>query len=600
MTSATQLVISLIVLTGPACAATITAATGNADDVQAALDAAQDGDIVQVPAGTYAWSKAVKLGVTNWVGGKAVATGQKHLTLQGAGIDQTIIVNEVPRHPNSIDDALFVIHTAEGKPFRLTGMTLKGGTTETGYTGAVRIVGTDKHLRIDHVKFDRLQTRGLHISGDIYGVIDHCEFIINAWVQAIWIGHSAWGGQSYGDGSWASALTLGTEKAIYIEDNLFRAEGAATATATVDSWMGGRWVFRHNQVENMTIGNHGTESSGRWRGCFSMEIYDNTFHRSDPAHWWAVGMSRSGTCVMFNNVITGTYDSLFVLDNFREFHSFAFWGACDGTGVYDLNDGVVYDSGTHTGANGAAVLTATGKNWKPNQWVGYSVHNIRRGDSCRIVSNTADAITVFPDSYTRTAGPFTWNTGDEFKIMRAKVCLDGIGRATGLLLSGEGQPVPQKWPEQILEPVYEWGNTLNGADADIRSRAGLALEGRELYNDTPRPGYKPYPYPHPLQREWPPVPPTDRVAPTIPQGLAARAAGEGDVELTWTGATDNEAVAGYYVWLNGRRVTTVSDPNYTQYTFRQLPPPIAQYSFAVSAFDAAGNESAASASVSVR
>jgi hypothetical protein len=278
---------------------------------------------------------------------------------------------------------------------------------------------------------------------------------------------------------------------------VFRAEGPSTATATVDSWMGGRWVFRHNRVENMTIGNHGTESSGRWRGCFSMEIYNNAFDRPDPAVVPSIGQSRSGTCVLFGNTITGNYRSFLTVDNYREWHAFRPWGACDGTGVYDDNDGVVHETGTHDGSDGSEVLTASGKSWQPNQWVGYSIHNLRRGDSCRITANTANTITVFPDSYTRKAGRFAWNKGDRFRIIKADICLDGIGRSTGLLLSGD-DPRPQKWPQQALEPLYEWNNTLNGQDADIHSRSILVREGRDFYNDTQRPGYKPYVYPHPL------------------------------------------------------------------------------------------------------
>ena len=86
----------------------------------------------------------------------------------------------------------------------------------------------------------------------------------------------------------------------------------------------------------------------------------------------------------------------------------------------------------------------------------------------------------------------------------------------------------------------------------------------------------------------------------MPEGIAARVTGEDDVELTWKESIDNQAVAGYYVWLNGARVTTVSDPSYTRYAFRRLRRPVPQHRFAVSAFDAAGNEGDPSASVAVR
>ncbi|MBN1421991.1 MAG: hypothetical protein JXP34_24675 [Planctomycetes bacterium] len=287
----------------------------------------------------------------------------------------------------------------------------------------------------------------------------------------------------------------------YIEDNLFRAEGKGSTTAAVDSWMGGRWVFRHNRLVNMTIRGQGTDQSRRWRGCFSVEIYRNVFERPDPQRCPAVGGRRSGTAVIFENTATGSFDDFFVLDNSRENNAFPPWGACDGTGPYDRNDGVVYDEGTHGGEDGAGILTTRGKAWTPGRWVGYAIHNLRRGDSCRITANTADTISVFGDSYPRKGGPFAWSKGDPFKIMKAKACLDGVGRGTGILLSGDAEPDPRTWPEQPLEPLYAWKNTLNGEDAKLTSRSILIEEGLEFFNGTPRPGYEPYPYPHPLQGE---------------------------------------------------------------------------------------------------
>ena len=63
-------------------------------------------------------------------------------------------------------------------------------------------------------------------------------------------------------------------------------------------------------------------------------------------------------------------------------------------------------------------------------------------------------------------------------------------------------------------------------------------------------------------------------------------------ELTWDPSTDSEAVMGYYGWRNGKRMVAVSDPEYVRYRWLRLKLPLEQYTFAVSAFDAAGNESA--------
>jgi hypothetical protein len=72
-------------------------------------------------------------------------------------------------------------------------------------------------------------------------------------------------------------------------------------------------------------------------------------------------------------------------------------------------------------------------------------------------------------------------------------CLDQIGRTTN----------------QAAAPLYEWNNTLNGSDTDVAvSEFGSSClnpsvgdhikANRDYYNNTPRPGYAPLSYPHPL------------------------------------------------------------------------------------------------------
>jgi len=58
------------------------------------------------------------------------------------------------------------------------------------------------------------------------------------------------------------------------------------------------------------------------------------------------------------------------------------------------------------------------------------------------------------------------------------------------------------------------------------------------------------------------------------------------VQLRWNPSTDNVGVAGYNIWLNAEYYGTTSD---TFFIFQDLP--IGTHLLAVSAFDAAGNES---------
>jgi hypothetical protein len=51
------------------------------------------------------------------------------------------------------------------------------------------------------------------------------------------------------------------------------------------------------------------------------------------------------------------------------------------------------------------------------------------------------------------------------------------------------------------------------------------------------------------------------------------------------------------VWRNGKKMVAVTDPQHRRYRCLRLRLPLEQYTFAVSAFDAAGNESSACAAV---
>ncbi len=464
------------------------------DDVQSAIDAAQDGDTVLLPAGEATWTPPDARTPSVMINGKTI-------TLQGAGVDKTVITDGSPHAWNS----LALVVRGSGKPFRVTGMTFRKGTEARG-ANAISIFNS-RNWRVDQCKFDYNGVGGALFSyGDSFGVLDNCT-IVRA--------YTAVNTKGRGDASWKMPLSLGTADAVYIEDCTLIDVGPDGPT---DGYDGARYVFRHNTVTQTDavdriggVGHHGFDSGG-YRSTFSCEVYGNTF----TGDGWLFGRSRGGTGVIFDNTVKGNvgfYLLVYYRSSDREDikRLCGSWGPmCDGTNPLDGNE------------------DATG----------------------------------YPGR-------------------------DQPGRATDA-----GRDTPQ-----LLEPVYEWGNTLNGEDADLHPQdlGGRSFdhikEGRDLYNDTRRPGYRPYAYPHPLRVQWPPLPPSDVLSPTIPRNLAARAVWERRVELVWDPSNDDEALAGYHVWLNGQRVTTITDPDHTQYTFLRLKPPLADYAFAVSAFDAAGNES---------
>ena len=91
------------------------------------------------------------------------------------------------------------------------------------------------------------------------------------------------------------------------------------------------------------------------------------------------------------------------------------------------------------------------------------------------------------------------------------------------------------------------------------------------------------------------APSADRAAPSQPTALAASTATPGRVDLSWTASTDDTAIRDYAIFRDGLYVastaaTTFSDPSVTS---------LLTYTYAVSAYDAAGNPSPMSQPVQV-
>ncbi len=87
----------------------------------------------------------------------------------------------------------------------------------------------------------------------------------------------------------------------------------------------------------------------------------------------------------------------------------------------------------------------------------------------------------------------------------------------------------------------------------------------------------------------------DIEAPTAPQNLTASNTTQTSVQLNWLASSDNVGVEGYKIYKDGAYLTSTSG---TSYTVNSLNPSTT-YQFYVTAYDAAGNESDKSNTVSV-
>jgi len=88
---------------------------------------------------------------------------------------------------------------------------------------------------------------------------------------------------------------------------------------------------------------------------------------------------------------------------------------------------------------------------------------------------------------------------------------------------------------------------------------------------------------------------SDTVSPTVPGNLHATGASSSTISLAWNASTDNIAVAGYKVFRNGALVGTSPGTSYSDSGLTAST----TYTYSVSAYDGAGNNSAPTTSINV-
>jgi len=396
----------LMLIHTEASAATIAANSCSVADVESALDRASNGDTVVVPPGTCTWSTSLDFD-TKISGGT-----NKFLTLQGAGIDQTIIIDGVSKATFPNIPYLIRWTTVNGGLTRITGFTFQGGTaSDCCNQGMLYFRGNSHQFRFDHNKVIPTRTSGMFVYGDIWGVLDHNTFDVSR-SFGVYTFHNSWNGVGgYGDNSWASPGTLGTQQAIFFEDNLFKNDKSTQYhNYAVDGWMGGRVVFRNNTFDSCTWANHGTESGGRQRGQRQYEVYNNTFTWNMNGNTFAslVG-SRGGVGVVYDNTATITNGSVgvfFDISYYRANTSYAPWGKCPS--VWDQSSTSCLDQTGKGQGNMISGDTPSPAAW-PNQITDptYVWNNKINGAVSNAVSHVPAVVALNRDLYNQARPGYT-------------------------------------------------------------------------------------------------------------------------------------------------------------------------------------------------
>ncbi len=416
------------------CGATVYHSDGSAVNVQLIHDIqAMDGDTITIPAGTFIWMTGVAL--------------TKDITLQGVGVGQTIIKDDVQ------SSQLINWQLSPNGVARITGIEFQdGGRVNVGAApaGIIRISGSNTNgsqFRFDHNKW--VDLNGYFVTDTVIGVMDHNTVLtgqkVDEWIYPY---GNNWNGGNYGDGSWAAPANWGSSQFLFLEDNVFTNVDSIFEGQLTDGFNGGRFVVRHNTITNFAVGNHGTETPGRGRSGRAEEIYNNTFDCNHVNRF--VSGNRGGGELFHDNTIVncgGAGASNPTLSSFRMLGSFSPWGGADGTNGWDKNNiGNPFYSGTLTGVSGNTV-TISGANWSTNQWTGFTLKRNAGGFSY-IQSNTNNTITFANDIF-GSHPPYA--IGDGIVINKVDQSLDQAGAGQSTLISGDN-PTPPPGFNQIAEP----------------------------------------------------------------------------------------------------------------------------------------------------
>ena len=279
---------ALVFFTAPTARANtvIEAKSGSREDIQAAINAAPENGTVIIPEGIFDF-RGPRIDI------------RKNITISGSGNKGTTLKKQSPV------DWFFNVMT-EGF-FRLTNIVLDGD----GKGDGVQLRSNNLNFRVDNSAFKNFAARAVMTYGNVKGLVDNNLFEENAGYDVVVYGDN--------DRSWNRPLTLGTDDAVYVEDNLFR-HRTARNSHSIASNRGSRYVFRHNTIDNGNQNTNPIDAHGNWeygRGSRSYEIYGNTVN---SGHSYMGAFIRGGTGVFFDNEFKGSFTHPLVLENYRSFN----------------------------------------------------------------------------------------------------------------------------------------------------------------------------------------------------------------------------------------------------------------------------------------
>ncbi len=476
----------------------------------------------------------VPSGTCTW---SSALTINKGITLKGAGIGSTVITA-------GTDGAYLFYYIAPGvTTFRITGFTADlnslGRIFYMGYSGTA-----PTNIRVDHNSFLNCRAYTSVINGTFQGVIDNNTFTGYPHFDNYGIGG---GGQASWNGT---TFTPGLAHNVYYEDNTFTHSSVTGVHAFVTGGHGGRYAYRYNDFVVSTSQNmspnwdaHGNQTGGVY-GTMGMEVYGNrtTCTQNINVKWFD---QRGGKGMYFYNdvVTTGNVYSE-VRDDYADTTSLTAH-TCPSTAEY------MYP--------GTSTCASNGEPQHPSKT--YYWNNLKNNTTL-INPYGSNGLTQNVHFWVQEAGSIECGT----LAARPATCVTGEAYwATNQSCSSITGMVGKNPANPISGTLYRCASTNTWESC-----------------------YTPYTYPHPLRNDI-----ADTQAPTVPLNLSATAVSSSQINLSWTASTDNVGVTGYRIYRGGTQIGTSASNSYSDTGLSANT----TYSYTVSAYDAAGNNSAQTSAV---
>lgn len=300
-------------------------------DVQAAINSANDGDVIVIPAGSCTWTSRVIVNKPVIVLGEGrYAIDYKHEDIGSWPLKITLSGNVGIEIQGSSNDYIRI------KGIYFTGTTEGGWGPNEGGAIFVNRYNRSESWRVDNCKFD-VSGSSIRVARG-YGLIDSCYFYKPDCSTSNDIRVSNFL-DSNGDSVWTYPPNFGSADFVFIENCIFwkKCNQSNMSPVAVDAQAGGKYVIRYCYLHDCFILNHGTESGAPQRGGYAFEIYENEFYWHLPSdRYHAAYFCRGGTMLMFNNKITN-YQAMWKTWVRRANQTWGRFGQCDGTQSHDGN-----------------------------------------------------------------------------------------------------------------------------------------------------------------------------------------------------------------------------------------------------------------------